>query len=343
MKIGLIARADSTGLGIQSKEFFDHIPCKALVIDMTAQSDSQIIRPDFNKYPGQRAWRVNKGFKSTNHIPARIIYEFLDGLDLVFAMETAYDYNIFTEAKKRGIKTILQLNYEFLDYPSGLTPPDLFAAPSMWYFDQVPDKKKFLPVPVNKARFHVEKKERTFLHIAGRPAFNDRNGTNLVLEAMQYVKNKITLQLKSQQTLNFRNRNSKVTIEADNGNKANYWENYSGGTLILPRKYGGLCLPFNEALAGGMPIITTNCPPNNQWLPQEWLVSARERGILNCKRKCQMYEVSAKLLAAKIDEFCDSGFYEEQHQKTIMLGDSLSWRKLLPEYHKTFEDVCRNI
>lgn len=341
MNIGLIARADNTGLGVQSKEFFDHIPCKALVIDMTEHSNSPIITPHPERFPGQRVYRMPKPFKLTGGIPNRYIYEFLEGLDVVFAIETAYDYNIFHEAKKRGIKTILQLNYEFLDYPNSvIQPPDLFASPSMWYYDNIPTPKKFLPVPVNTTKFNVERKEKTFVHIAGRPAFNDRNGTNIFAEALKYVQSNINVTVKSQQALAIRNRNRHVNLTVDCTNKENYWENYNGGVLVLPRKYGGLCLPFNEALAAGMPVITSNCSPNNTWLPEEWLVSARERGVLHCKRKCAMYEVNPRQLAQKIDEFCDSGFYEQAHQKALALKNMLSWETLLPVYHQTFIDLC---
>lgn len=341
MRVGLIARADNTGLGIQSKEFFDHIPCKALVIDMTEMSNSPIITPHLDRFPGQRVWKLQKGFKLVGGIPNRIIYEFLEGLDVVFAMETAYDYNIFHEAKRKGIKTILQLNYEFLDYPNSvITPPDLFAAPSMWYYDNIPTPKKFLPVPVNTSKFLIQKKEKTFVHIAGRPAFNDRNGTNIFAESLRYINGKINVVVKSQQSLGVRNRNRNVNLELDCTNKANYWENYTGGTLVLPRKYGGLCLPFNEALAAGMPIITSDCSPNNTWLPDEWLIPANQRGTLNCKRKCAMYEVNPRQLAHKIDEFCQEGFYEQAHQKALALRNMISWETMLPLYQKTFEDLC---
>lgn len=341
IRIGLIARSDNSGLGVQSKEFFDHIPCKALVIDMTEMSNSPIITPHPERFPGQRVYRLPKGFKLNGGIQHRIINEFLEGLDLVFAMETAYDYNIFFEARKRGIKVILQLNYEFLDYPGAIAPPNLFASPSMWYYDQIPDPKKFLPVPVNTEKIKVQsRQEKTFIHIAGRPAFNDRNGTQILAESLQYLKSNIKLIVHSQQSVIFRNRNRKANVELDYTNKENYWENYTGGVLILPRKYGGLCLPFNEALAAGMPVITTDCSPNNTWLPTEWLVPARERGILHCKRKCSMFEMNARLLAQKIDEFCDTGFYNQACDKALMLKDTISWDTLLPLYHQTFTELC---
>lgn len=341
MKVGLIARADNTGLGIQSKEFFDHILCKALVIDMTEMSKSSIITPDFGRYPGQRVWKLQKGFKLTGGIPERIVNEFLEGLDIVWAMETPYDYNIFFKAKSMGIKTVLQLNYEFLDYPAALPYPDLFASPSMWYWDNIPNPKKLLPFPVDLTKFKHERKEKTFLHIAGRPAYNDRNGTQIFADSLRFVKNKINVIVKSQEGIVFRNRNHGVKIDLDYTNKKNYWENYSGGgVLVLPRKFGGQSLPVNEALASGMPVVASNCSPNNTWLPPEWLVECRQRGVLHCKKDCAMFETNSKLLAAKIDQFCDPGFYNQAVEKAIELGKSISWETMLPIYNQTMQELC---
>lgn len=38
--------------------------------------------------------------------------------------------------------------------------------------------------------------------------------------------------------------------------------------MILPRKYAGLCLPMNEALMSGLPVIMTDIEPNNVILPK---------------------------------------------------------------------------
>lgn len=343
MRIGLIARADNTGLGVQSKGFFDHIPCKALVIDssqLLLGQSRDILRPRLDRFPGQECYQLKTGIDMQGGIPRSVINEFLKDIDILVAMETPYDYNIFTACAERGIRIMLQLNYEFLDYPSSLPSPDLFAAPSPWYFENIPNQKKFLPVPVNTNHFNPQIRHKTFVHIAGRPAANDRNGTATFLQSLMYIKNDITVEIFGQRPISFpvMSRNN-VKINCLFGDKEDYFENYKGGVLVLPRKYGGLCLPFNEAIAAEMPVITTDVSPNNTWLPKEWLVPATVQGTLQSKKKVQVVSADPQELAAKIDEFCDEQFYLEAMAKARKIKDDISWTKLLPLYHKTFSEL----
>jgi glycosyltransferase involved in cell wall biosynthesis len=347
MRIGLIARADSTGLGIQSKEFFNHIPCKALVIDFQDMiphpgPHHDILKPDLSAFPDQQVFRFIPPHNLSGRIPPHVIDEFLEDLDLVFAMETPYDYNIFEICKARGIKTILQPNYEFLDYPSRLPVPDLFAIPSFWYYDHCPVPKTYLPVPVNTKKFaSVPKKfPNTFVHIAGRAAANDRNGTMTFLSSLMDVKSNINVIIRSQIPLRYGyGLTGNINLVIDSSNKADYAENYSGGVLVMPRKYGGLCLPINEALAAWMPVIATNVSPNNEWLPAEWLVDAQLKGQFKSKRTFDFYEANPKALANKIDEFCNPEFYDNALIQTKQLRHRLSWDVFTERYLNVFNDL----
>lgn len=342
MRIGLIARADNTGLGIQSKEFFDHIPCKAFVIDssLLAPSHTEILMPNIDRFPGQQVFQVQPGHDMIGAVPLNLIEDFVKDIDILFAMETPYDYNFFSVCRNHGVKTILQLNYEFLDYPSGLPHPDLFAAPSPWHYEDIPNPKIFLPVPVNTKHFHPLIKPKTFVHIAGRPAIHDRNGTLTFFQSLQYVNNEINVALYSQRPFNINGiRSPKIHLMLHFGSTPNYHENYSGGVLVMPRKYGGLCLPINEAIGAEMPVITTCVSPNNSWLPNEWLVSPSESKSFRAKKQIDVFETDPYALAQKIDEFCDDEFYDAAIKEARRIKNEISWQTLLPLYNKTFADL----
>jgi glycosyltransferase involved in cell wall biosynthesis len=344
MRIGLIARCDHTGLGIQSKEFFDHIPCKAFVIDFSEMVSSgsfkKILNPNLDWYPNQTYFKWGKEHNLRGDIPTHIIEEFIKDIDVLFAMETPYDFNIFDMCRQRRIKTVLQLNYEFLDFPSRHLPaPDLFAAPSLWNYDNIPRVKTFLPVPVNTKHFTPSRKLKTFVHIAGRPAAHDRNGTDLFLESLQYVENEITVIVKGQHPVNVPGIKPNINLITDIGSKENYYENYSGGVLVMPRKYGGLCLPMNEAIAAGMPVIAPNISPNNDWLPEEWLVPASHYGGFNSKKRVEVYHTDVVALAKKIDQFSDEGFYNSACDRALEIREQISWENLLPKYEQTFSEL----
>jgi glycosyltransferase involved in cell wall biosynthesis len=343
MRIGLIARADNTGLGIQSKEFFDHIQCQALVIDFSAMSPAglELLKPDLSRFPNQRVFKWGTKHNLRGDIPREVIADFIKDIDILFCMETPYDYNIFEMCRERGVKTVLQLNYEFLDFPHPtLPPPDLFAAPSPWNYLDIPCPKVLLPVPVNTKHFeHVEPILKTFVHIIGRAAAYDRNGTDTLFQALNYVKNKITMTVHSQLPVRYTLNNSNVKLIIQESNQKNYQSNYQGGVLVLPRKYGGLSLVMNEAIGAGMPVIATDISPNNTWLPKEWLVRSNGKLMFKSKRLIEVHEANVQVLAEKIDQFCDLDFFNEAVLTAKQIREKISWNTLLPLYLKTFNEL----
>ncbi len=328
---------DNTGLGIQSQEFYNHIPCKVFAIDSSALGNSPVLTPYPDRFPGATICKLRKG----EHIQENAIQAFIKDIDVLFCMETPYNYRFFSACQARRKKTILQFNYEFLDFPNDrLTSPDLFAAPSMWNFENVPRNKVYLPVPVNTSKFNPVRAEKTFVHIAGRSAIHDRNGTKTLLNALIHIKQNVKIIIRTPQPINVRSPKRNVQLVIDNNCHQNYWEGYTGGVLIMPRKYGGLCLPINEALGAEMPVIAPDISPNNLWLPKEWLIKASKSIKLHARKVVDVYEPDARALAAKIDEFCDPVFYDQAVSKAKELKGQISWDTLLPLYTKTFEDLC---
>jgi len=327
-RIGAICRCDHTGLGVQSKEFFDHIKCKALVVDVSLVNVHS--RQNHDWYPGQQVVY----YVRNQRFDLEVVKHFLISIDVLFIFETPYDYSILSLAQMMGIKIILQLNYEFLEYPSSLPAPDLFLAPSWWHWNDIPEPKKFLQVPVNVKKFIPQHKERTFVHVMGKPAIHDRNGTFVFFECLQYVKSEITVVVKSQSRISLPKVKSNINFECDFSFRENYWENYDGGVLVMPRKYGGQSLVMHEAIAAEMPVIATDISPNHEWLPKEWLVPARKTISFKAKKTIDVYEADVKRLAAKIDEFCNRDYLTRSINATRIIKSTLSWETLLPEYEK---------
>lgn len=351
MRLGLIARADSRGLGIQCKAFHDNMhPAKTMVIDC----------PSAKPLPLRRDWYPDATW--INGLPTRGDFrEWLQDLDVVYTAETAYGPHLWSEADRAGVKTVLHANYEFLNRDDR---PTLWAMPSMWHYDDVPFRNKtFLPVPVETDRFTEQRgsaaKEppgsampsRTavrFLHVVGRPAHLDRNGTADLLDALEYVESDVTVTIKCQQggyvsslrpTLQTRKN---VTLIIDPGDVDNYWDLYTGhDVLIMPRRFGGLCLPVNEALAAGMPVVMPDISPNNTWIPSEWLVPAHKAGSFTVKRNLiDYYNTDVKALAEKIDLFAQNpGFHRASSETASRMATDLSWTALKPLYLKTFEEL----
>ena len=100
MRLGLVARADNSGLGIQSWEFARHMnPDKVMVInlDFLANDAEHCNKRAFlDRYRGE-VTVLNKVTPEPHEIE-----DFLDGLDLVFAPETFYTWDFVARANARG-------------------------------------------------------------------------------------------------------------------------------------------------------------------------------------------------------------------------------------------------
>ena len=350
MRWGLIARADESGLGTQTWEAYRHLhPDRTLVIDVSSMADDRDHcnkRTDLSRYPDAL---VHRG-----PIPTpEIIEEFLEGLDLVFTAETFYTYDLLNRANHRGIKTILQYNYEFLDYlrDPHLPKPTLLAAPSLWnYFHVHFTNKIHLPVPIATDRFTPDPDPpnlpRTFLHPVGRPATHDRNGTGDLIAALPYIRSPMTIRFACQRSDTVPALLEGVTVP-DNikidivGPAENYWDNYAGvDAVILPRRYGGLCLPAQEAVGAHLPVLMPNIDPNHRWMPPEWLYPATVSGGFEARAHIQVYRTAPTELARSIDRFStDPVLYARARTQAAQLAESLSWDALAPRYRHIFDKV----
>ncbi len=360
MKIGLVARADNSGLGIQTLEFYRHMhPEKTMVVDISALNNN----PVFNdRYP-ERAMYINN-IPSPNELKT-----FLEGLDVVFIAEAAYNPHLYELAREMGVKTAVQYNYEFMDWlvnPS-YPKPDMLIAPSRWHYDDVEAwclannvRHVYLHCPVARDQlpFREIKQARTFLHMAGRAAAHDRNGTAIVIKASRYLTSqaKIVVHFQGEQGLAHQMTNTiddyKQFLQQE-GNPDNltivtqevaeYQDLYAmGDVLLLPRRYGGNCLPLNEALSVGMPVIMTDISPNNSFLPKHWLLPAVMVNQFTPRTVVDIYSADPQDLARKIDEFYN--FSEEQmlaqNQQAQNLAESISWDTMRPKYLEAFEALC---
>lgn len=348
LKIGLWgARAENIGLGSQTWAFFQHMqPMRTTVVDLTRMNNNKLYR---DRFPGAYFTKV---------MPRRPeIQNFTPGLDVVFCCETSYDVDLngllFTDCKKRGIKSVLQFNYEFFEWfqKPHLPKPTVLASPSYWKLEwlQANHGAVYLPVPVNRDVLPFTRKSgfKRFLHIAGIRVDHDRNGTEETLQAFQLLnRSDIHLTVKCQNkgwVSDWQKQygtNGNITI--DGSYTDNYYENYSGyDCLVMPRKYGGLCLPMQEALSCGMPVIMTDTSPNDRVLPKEWLVQCERTGDFQARTTIDIYTADIGSLAIKIADLADMN--EEQagveSDKADAIAAGLDWKVWKGKYLEFFKGI----
>jgi glycosyltransferase involved in cell wall biosynthesis len=331
MRLGIIARSDKTGLGNQTYELTKMLnPTKVLLINSTHFNQNQQF-PEL--YEGYNVMETSRGFATDKEAAA-----FLEGLDAVLSCETFYSTTLIDLAKKMGIKTLLQYNFEFLDnlkHPDWPLP-DVLISPSFWNFDLVYDKFSskckvvHLPPPVSEERFAKARSINQngnlnkILHVAGKIADADRNGTNTVMEMLKYstANYELVIKVQNPERLEDISRDPRLSIDTSNPNSN--MDLYSGfDAMVLPRRYAGLCLPMNEALMSGLPVFMTDVSPNNFILPKDWLIDSKQIGKIKTRSILPVYEANPRKLAEAVDNFINDKNKSIEKEKAFMLGQEL--------------------
>jgi hypothetical protein len=339
MRLGIIARSDNTGLGNQTRNLVNMLkPDKILLIDSRPFNENQQHPEWYSEYD---CITTRSGFAKREEI-----VQFLDGIDVVLTCESFYSEMFLSLAEKRKVKTILQYNYEFLDLV--INPdqrmPNLLLSPSMWQIDHVKQvlgnktQIAYLPPPLDPDSFSLQretnvlKNHNKILHVAGKFASKDRNGTSTVIDMLKYSKEDYELVIKSQTPIETDSRDSRLIIDTSNTeNNANLYSGFDA--MVLPRRYAGLCLPMNEALMSGLPVFMTNISPNNFILPEEWLIESQKIGKLMTRMTLDVYEADARTLANYIDNYVKLKDKSESKKKAVGIGlNNFDINKLKQQY-----------
>lgn len=348
-KLGIVVFANDSGLGAQTRRLTQMLrPYRILAIDSSGFSKNA--SQHFNWYDGFSGYKV-QGFPTNREVKT-----FLEGLTHVIVCENPLNFYLLTESKRRGIKVFIQSNYEFCDHLNNeLDLPEKFIMPSYWKIDEMRQRfgsqtVDYLPPPIDPQEFQEAREinlgrqetcqdDKRYLHVVGTLAAHDRNGTLDLLAALPHCQSDFQLTIKSQHDLppeymtNDKRVRYQIGNEAENGR---LYHNFDA--LILPRRYGGLSLTTCEALMSGLPVIMTNISPNNQLLPEVWLVDATKKGEFKTRTMIDIYQTDPQLLAAKIDSFTS----KDDKLMAFEIGyNEFSTTVLKPKYERLIE--CQSI
>lgn len=323
LKIGFFARVDDTGLGSESEAFIKYLqPAKILEIAIGNKPQHR------GKFGGIRC----EGEPGKD-----AIQEFSKGLDIIFSIETFYNPFACSTIRQCGVKSALRVNYEYLDTLVGMNKPDLFILPLDWNAQYIPNPKIILPWPVDTERFRPReiRTAKTFVHIEGNGGYMDRNGTDIVLKAIPFVKSPARFIIWSQR------KSPKITDQRIlwRGSATRPEELYDEGDVLLyPRKHSGQSLVVNEAQAKGMAIMMTDMEPQNKFLPPALLIKPMKIFQTEIKRLIDCAIIDPREVAKKVDEIYGQNIWQYSKQ-SIQAAKQKSWTALLPEYRKMFRNL----
>lgn len=321
IRVGLIARQDRSGLGFQTKMLYEMLkPAKTIVIDSTP----------FNGRKQYPQWYqdpvILDGFPD-NHQFIRHLRD----IDVLISCEIFYNHDIPRLCRARGIKTILQPNAELNDHFVRPVPkPDAFFMPSPWMEQEtrgVGIKTYIVQPPVVEPRLYKDipkvRGQLKVLHFGGRRAAHDRNGTDIVRN-LGYIPD-VYIDIHDQGA-------SEIDDQRDL-----YEQDYH--VVLIPRRYGGLCLPMLEAFSYGLPVIMPNIEPNRQELPEEWLTSATPGKNIRTKARVQTYDPDPQSIIWMLEKFRDmkqSEYNQEREKATQLYNKHLAQ---LDNWYKYIEEV----
>lgn len=304
---GIVCYATEQGLGRQAKSFFDN----GLV--------SEVFVYPHSSYVNHYEWYPKR---------SKTYDELLSKVNEVWFIETPFDWNFILKAREKGIKTVFFIMYECTRKPMPYIP-DVLVGGSIMEREYFGDDVKVINVPVPKElKWKLREKARVFVHNAGHGGLAGRNGTKELIEAIKYIKSPIKLIIRSQFPLK---EYKDPRVEYRIGDFPYETLFAEGDVFVYPDKFGGSCLPLQEAHASGMAVMASDRHPSNTWLPKEILIP-----IEGYKKDRAYSEIDSAIVSPeKIANMIDN-WYDKDITHLSMLGkkwgEENSWDVLKKEY-----------
>jgi glycosyltransferase involved in cell wall biosynthesis len=304
-RIGLIGWNTPSGLGEMNRQLASHLPIDRWLI------------------PHHSVFRevAFSGRCAILRDPSRSgIEKFLDGLDWVLFCELPYLDELVGAALARGVKIACVPMWEYLDeFLLWIPHVDRMICPTRACFQMMLQWREragprwdveLVRWPIDLERFPFRPREvcRKFLFVNGtgglptsndRPRWDGRKGAAIIAEAARRVP-EIPIIVRSQTTcLPAFPPNVEVRI----GDIEDSGELYADGDVCLqPSRWEGLGLPLLECQASGLPLVTTDAPPMNEYNPLHVIKSVPTRFRLFGTRKISAHDADPVELAAVMRE-----------------------------------------
>lgn len=315
MRIGLLARATKTGLGHQCWEIWRHLnPAVTIVVDHAHPPESWY--RDAPRIP----WMPKQ------ELPGAFVL--LATCDVVLSVETFYDWTLPERLAAVDVPTVLIVNPELFDghwttvvwNPTSWMMRDEWADHSDWV--HVPH-----PCPVDRYPGIKPLFDPFRVVHPTSVAMLDRNGSEIVRKAWR------------QGRWPHDNYGPLSQNRVDD-----YWERDGGyAASLIPRRYGGLCLPALEAFSAGTPVLMPAVSPNTDWpitsIPHADMGITRMKGGRIPLVNFDPYEV-----AETVSKFLTDRDRIE-HQRTVVRvwAEAHSWEALLPLWRAELERTAGSL
>lgn len=321
MSLGVLLRADEGGLGTLTQEVARHVdPDGVLIVEV----DPPRGHVDLTRYQGAaHVTRISWPWRPGDEHTARA---FAEAHRTIYTAETLYGL------PRTGGRLVVHAMPELW---AGETDRDVWA-PTSWQLHRLPHDTRVMPVPVDRERCAPREvtRVRRMLHVSA-PAMLDRNGTQFVAQALPYCHQPFELIITGPGKPLEATMVGKVKV-TPGPDVRDYWRAYDDvDALVLPRRYGGLSLPMQEAASIGLPIVSLALEPQVGWLCP-YLAVPTLPGPRRARMKggdFVVYEASPEALALTLDALVGSErIVAEAHTASLHWGKSLAWDHWAPTW-----------
>ena len=337
MKLGVIARCDSRGIAYQTEEACRGLrPDRVLVVMLNDRRWPE--EPE--RYRDYDTTFVDSDLR-TRRLDLAKVRQFMKGLDVVFAVETVYDWEMIDIADELGVRIVIQGNPEFYTHPGepGRPHPHEWVWPTPWLIDDLPGGQ-LLPVPAPTLRPQAadpEDEVLRVLHVAGHRALGDRNGTDSFFDAIPLIGSRVHVTVIGQDgALPNPRLGRHITYEAHPNGVADRWDLYRNQHIIvLPRRYGGLSLPCIEACASGVIPMMPDVAENSLW--PIWPLQAKTGRLQRVPAgTIPTWSISPNKIAYEIDKANrERHLVEERQERAYQWADDNQW----DAWEQTYRDI----
>lgn len=271
--------------------------------------------------------------------PESLVDWLTDDIDLVLFFEHPYWRRLPETLQQRGVFTVLVPMYEWLppDCREWVDGFDLLLCPTAQCFrfctSTLSDERRveYQGWPIDIDRLHYRKRERCerFLFIHGTGGFKDRKGGTIVAEAARlcpHVPLTVFTQTDSgMQSGNMQSVKWPAHVDVRHAVDDPTTLFAEGDVLLCPSRFEGLGLPLLEAQASGMPIVTTDGAPMNEYEPFATVrASTRQMSVRNT---IKAYDACPQHLAEIMADTLGTSVSDASEQAR-RFAETRSWQQL---------------
>lgn len=274
-KVGLVGWSSLSGLGYQNLDIARHLELDRWIVPIHPRAHCE---PD--RAPACPVRRIEPD------ADRRTIRACLDGLDWLLFVEQPTVPGLAQVARGLGVRVALVPNWEWLRPDlDWLSYVDLMICPTRHTFLHIDDwcrrygfgwDVRLVPWPVDAHRLRFVPRRRcdrfVFVNgwgggrgrrLDGSPAPYRRKGFELIVEAAQSAPHLRFLVYSQRDDMPALPANIELR-PAQRDNRELYAE---GDVCVQPSRFEGLGLQMLECQAAGMPLVTTDAPPMNEYQP----------------------------------------------------------------------------